>query len=156
MQDTLTKTAEKRLRAAARRGARHLDKHHPGWADLVDLGTLTMSNGAVCVLGQIGHALTPGAQVPAVRGYWDEVIDAPRRVEEYGADQVCEGWLKLQQLQVCGEAESERLGFSVDDGVFLQSDRDARGDGTYQAHRLAWDVLDDEWARLIDARQERS
>lgn len=37
---------------AARKGARWLDKNHPGWAQKIDIRTLQMRNGYQCVLGQ--------------------------------------------------------------------------------------------------------
>lgn len=38
--------------AAARRGARYLDRTEPGWAEGVAIPTLDMSDGTCCILGQ--------------------------------------------------------------------------------------------------------
>jgi hypothetical protein len=42
-----------RTRRRVRRGARFLDNHLPNWRKMIDLNTLNMLRGDLCILGQI-------------------------------------------------------------------------------------------------------
>lgn len=46
--------------AAARRGAKWMDKHCPGWTLLIDLHKLDLQSPQVCILGQTAHCVTEG------------------------------------------------------------------------------------------------
>lgn len=47
-------------RAAA--GAARLDKRCPGWADEIDLDTLNLNHGCLCILGQLYGSYVSGAR----------------------------------------------------------------------------------------------
>lgn len=66
----------KEARARVARGAAHLDRVRPGWAQQIDVGTLTMHNSALCIVGQ----LTGGTYAP----YSKLQIKPPEGTELYG------------------------------------------------------------------------
>lgn len=60
------KTQLHRYARAAHRGARWLDERMPGWEHQINIGTLDLGDSDLCVLGQLGNVLAPGADFETV------------------------------------------------------------------------------------------
>jgi len=77
-------------------GVAVLDELSPGWADSVDVDTLDVSNGDVCILGQLFGDYLTGCDMLHLRG------DAPARcgfnvvVDKEETDATAEAWRSLQ------------------------------------------------------------
>lgn len=50
-------STEMSLVSQVQAGAEWLDEHYPGWEDKVDVFTLDMCRGDLCVLGQVGRKM---------------------------------------------------------------------------------------------------
>jgi hypothetical protein len=132
MKVKLYKYVERTIRSNARKGARALDKHVPGWWHQrnIKLTRLDLTNGCECVYGQLDQA----------DFVWKdgELCDALRYVEH-----------ELNRPGYCPAYDgNQRVAFvsaEADDGVdfeLIDATRDAE-----------WAVLQDEWEKQIRIRR---
>ena len=72
----LTGKVKAEMELAVRRGVRYLDKNNPQWFKRINLTTLDLENGALCILGQcygsFWDALAGVLQTPSGRGRANE------------------------------------------------------------------------------------
>lgn len=119
---TLLTAEQAHERAAA--GAAWLDEHCPTWFNEIDLDTLDLASGRLCVLGQTAPCLVPEDQDPEDDGY--------TRVSNYYRYQV------VEQTPF----EASRLGFDTPfsrETTFELRNRENREN--YAMLQIAWEEL---------------
>ncbi|HWP38979.1 MAG TPA: hypothetical protein VNL18_15640 [Gemmatimonadales bacterium] len=96
----MSKSEKDAIKAAVQRGVRWLDRHRPGWENLIDPETLDLGSPCRCVLGQLdgdffeaswaaglskagtarlGLSAPQGASYPSLTAAWKRVIRARQR-----------------------------------------------------------------------------
>lgn len=87
-------------RARVQRGAAHLDVVRPGWADRIDVGTLTLHDPCGCIVGQLcqGMDFIAGEEALGITAYEGAVprgLDLSRLEMDPGVERV----LQFRPLQ---------------------------------------------------------
>lgn len=106
---------EARTRVA--RGAAHLDVVRPGWFNDIDTGTLTLSSGCRCTLGQVFGDYHEGLKAMGWCNYFNGVPDnAPQRTHGFTIGikpKESPEWMLLQDAWIEAIAD-RRLSTTVD------------------------------------------
>lgn len=124
----MLKKTEKKLRVAARRGARKLDKIHPEWYTKkhIKLSTLNLRSPSACVAGQLLQMTTSGRFGSSV----------PDPVREKFYAEANGGFIEAMK------------GYDVTYGF------DALYESDWETPEFR--VLDDEWKKLIRVRRDKA
>lgn len=121
-------------------GAAWLDEHQPGWDHLIDLGRLDMSDGCLCVLGQVYES--------AARAANDKADADAQAAEDCGFEPDWPDYTDGFDYAV------DELGAPKYDGGFCFTYAELSAwwqhDETPEVH---WAELGTEWKRLIAARR---
>lgn len=86
------------LQQRVSRGAKLLDEKMPGWFEKIDLGKLCMSDGTVCVLGQLWGKGKPGMFGRAIADLGLNRIGGVSAAERHGFCAKDEDYPQLDQL----------------------------------------------------------